>query len=151
MNDQPPLISRRSALGYAANGLGAMALTSMLQDNLFAATQASIDANSGLHTAKAKRVIFLWMSGGPAQQDTFDMKPDHENGGEFKEVQTAVPGLRFSEHLLPSHAGRTSSNSFLATSFLTPRDTEQDQQLAEIRAELAEIKRLLQPEIKEAE
>ncbi|MEM7115220.1 MAG: potassium channel family protein [Chloroflexota bacterium] len=34
--------------------------------------------------------------------------------------------------------------SFLATSFLTPRETEQDQQLAEIRAELAEIKRLLQ-------
>ncbi|MCG8652045.1 MAG: DUF1501 domain-containing protein [Pirellulales bacterium] len=27
------------------------------------------------------------------------MKPNHENGGEFKEIPTAVPGLRFSEHL----------------------------------------------------
>jgi hypothetical protein len=39
------------------------------------------------------------MSGGPSQTDTFDMKPGHANGGEFKELQTAVPGLRFSEHL----------------------------------------------------
>lgn len=34
--------------------------------------------------------------------------------------------------------------SFLATSFLTSNDTEQDEQLAEIRAELAEIRRLLE-------
>jgi hypothetical protein len=39
------------------------------------------------------------MSGGPSQTDTFDMKPGHANGGEFKELPTVVPGLRFSEHL----------------------------------------------------
>src|SRR5262245_2221147 len=39
------------------------------------------------------------MAGGPAQTDTFDMKPGHANGGPFKEVATAAPGLRFSEHL----------------------------------------------------
>ena len=27
------------------------------------------------------------------------MKPGHENGGEFKEIATNVPGVRFSEHL----------------------------------------------------
>ncbi len=43
--------------------------------------------------------ILLWMAGGPSQTDTFDMKPGHANGGEFKEVATAAPGLRFSEHL----------------------------------------------------
>jgi uncharacterized protein (DUF1501 family) len=43
--------------------------------------------------------ILLWMSGGPSQMDTFDMKPGHNNGGEFKEAQTKAPGLRFSEHL----------------------------------------------------
>lgn len=48
---------------------------------------------------RRRHCILLWMSGGPTQTDTFDMKPGHENGGEFKEVQTAVPGLRFSEHL----------------------------------------------------
>ncbi len=39
------------------------------------------------------------MTGGPSQTDTFDMKPKHANGGEFKEIETNVPGLRFSEHL----------------------------------------------------
>lgn len=31
--------------------------------------------------------------------DTFDLKPGHPNGGEFKEIDTAVPGIRISEHL----------------------------------------------------
>ena len=48
---------------------------------------------------RSRHCIVLWMSGGPSQTDTFDMKPQHENGGEFKEIATNVPGLRFSEHL----------------------------------------------------
>lgn len=48
---------------------------------------------------RRRHCILLWMSGGPSQMDTFDMKPNHKNGGEFKEIQTAVPGVRFSEHL----------------------------------------------------
>jgi hypothetical protein len=39
------------------------------------------------------------MTGGPTQTDTFDMKPGHANGGEFKEIETTVPGLKWSEHL----------------------------------------------------
>lgn len=46
-----------------------------------------------------KHCILLWMSGGPSQLDTFDLKPGHENGGEFKPIATSVPGLQFSEHL----------------------------------------------------
>ena len=49
--------------------------------------------------AKHKACILLWMSGGPSQTDTFDLKPGHANGGTFKEMQTAVPGIRISEHL----------------------------------------------------
>jgi len=48
---------------------------------------------------RTRHCILLWMSGGPSQTDTFDLKPDHKNGGEFKEIQTNAPGLRFSEHL----------------------------------------------------
>jgi hypothetical protein len=48
---------------------------------------------------RRRHCILLWMSGGPSQTDTFDMKPGHANGGEFKELPTSVPGLRFSEHL----------------------------------------------------
>lgn len=55
---------------------------------------------------RRRHCILLWMGGGPSQTDTFDMKPHHENGGEFKEISTSVPGIRFSEHLpqLAQHA-----------------------------------------------
>jgi uncharacterized protein (DUF1501 family) len=48
---------------------------------------------------RRRHCILLWMSGGASQTDTFDMKPGHANGGEFKETATNVPGVRFSEHL----------------------------------------------------
>src|SRR5262245_9416959 len=48
---------------------------------------------------RRRHCILLWMTGGPTQTDTFDMKPGHANGGQFKEVATKVPGLKFSEHL----------------------------------------------------
>lgn len=48
---------------------------------------------------KQRHLIVLWMPGGPSQMDTFDLKPGHANGGSFKEIETSVPGLRFSEHL----------------------------------------------------
>ncbi len=46
-----------------------------------------------------RHLIVLWMPGGPSQMDTFDLKPGHANGGPFKEIQTTIPGMRFSEHL----------------------------------------------------
>lgn len=48
---------------------------------------------------KRRHCVLLWMTGGPTQTDTFDMKPGHVNGGEFKEKETKVAGLKFSEHL----------------------------------------------------
>jgi hypothetical protein len=51
------------------------------------------------HPQRRRHCILLWMVGGPSQLDTFDLKPGHENGGEFKEIATSVPGLRISEHL----------------------------------------------------
>lgn len=48
---------------------------------------------------RSRHCILLWMSGGPAQTDTWDLKPGHANGGEFQEIATASTGLRFSEHL----------------------------------------------------
>jgi uncharacterized protein (DUF1501 family) len=57
---------------------------------------------------RKRACILLWMAGGPAQTDTFDLKPGHENGGPFREIATAAPGVRFSEHLprLAGNAGR---------------------------------------------
>lgn len=57
-------------------------------------------ANRVANDPKRRRhCIVLWMGGGPSQLDTFDPKPNHENGGEFSEIATNVPGIRISEHL----------------------------------------------------
>ncbi len=57
---------------------------------------------------RKRHCVLLWMTGGPTQTDTFDMKPNHANGGEFNEIDTSAPGLRFSEHLplLAQHGHR---------------------------------------------
>jgi hypothetical protein len=57
-------------------------------------------AASGAATAKA--CILLYMTGGPPQQETFDMKPDAPEGprGIFRPVSTSVPGTHVCE-LLP--------------------------------------------------
>src|SRR6187397_530453 len=47
---------------------------------------------------RKRSCILLWMSGGPSQMDTFDLKPEHANGGPFKAAETSVPGVRISEH-----------------------------------------------------
>ena len=56
-------------------------------------------------TPPKRACILLWMAGGPTQTDTFDPKPDHPNGGPFKAIPTAVPGVRVGEHL-PQVAAR---------------------------------------------
>ncbi len=48
---------------------------------------------------KHKAFILLWMAGGPTQTDTFDLKPEHPNGGPSKSIETAVSGIHISEHL----------------------------------------------------
>ncbi len=47
----------------------------------------------------SRKCILLWMSGGPSQMETFDPKPDHENGGPTKAIDTSVPGIQISENL----------------------------------------------------
>ncbi len=74
--DSPPAspgFSRRSLLKSASCGFGYLALTHLLaQQGL--ANSKSIGKNLH-HAPKAKRVIFLFMHGGPSQVDTFDYKP----------------------------------------------------------------------------
>src|SRR3979409_1331631 len=62
-------------------------------------------ADATASTAKRRHCILLWMNGGPSQIDTFDLKPGHVNGGPYKAIETAVPGIRISEHL-PKLAGQ---------------------------------------------
>lgn len=52
-------------------------------------------------TASAKNVIYIFLSGGLAQHESFDMKPDapQEIRGEFNPIRTKTPGLHICEHL----------------------------------------------------
>src|SRR5262249_51232580 len=48
---------------------------------------------------RKRSCILLWMTGGPSQMDTFDLKPGHSNGGPYKEISTNRPGIKNSQHL----------------------------------------------------
>lgn len=79
MNPPYPLFAtRRHFLAKTGLGFGTAALASLLPPALHAATPAALPgALPGFPNfpPKAKRVIYLFMSGGPAQQDLFDYKP----------------------------------------------------------------------------
>jgi hypothetical protein len=75
-------MNRRELLRRTGGGFGALALAALLADeSLRAADNRSRDAMDPLaaklphFAARAKRVIFLFMPGGPSQVDTFDPKP----------------------------------------------------------------------------
>src|SRR5690349_12516166 len=70
-------ITRRAFLGEAAQGLGAVALATLLGQEAQAAGAARTSgALKALpYPAKAKRVIWMTMAGGPSHLETFDPKP----------------------------------------------------------------------------
>jgi hypothetical protein len=60
-------------------------------------------AESGAAPAReADSCILIWLDGGPTHYETFDPKPlaPKEIRGEFQPIDTAVPGVQFSEHLV---------------------------------------------------
>jgi len=70
--------SRRQLLQSSAGGFGYLALNAMLAQQGVAAPSAMLNpllAKKTHFTPKAKRVIFLFMKGGPSHVDTFDPKP----------------------------------------------------------------------------
>src|SRR6476646_8113377 len=71
------LQSRRAMLQQSAVGFGSLALASMLAE-AGAPVQGGADPlapRSSHFPARAKRIIFLFMKGGPSHVDTFDYKP----------------------------------------------------------------------------
>jgi hypothetical protein len=78
--------------------VGALPLVGLGRPNLLAAREAA-SGSGRLGKAKACIVLFQW--GGPAHQDTWDLKPDApaEYRGDFKSISTTIPGYRICEHL----------------------------------------------------
>jgi len=73
----PAAVSRRDLLHRMGAGFGSLALAGMLQADSTAASQdaAPLAPRAPHFAPKAKRVIQLFMPGGPSQVDTFDYKP----------------------------------------------------------------------------
>ncbi len=59
----------------------------------------TIQANAQELRRQNKSVIILWMSGGPATIDIWDLKPGRPTGGEFREINTSAAGVKISEHM----------------------------------------------------
>jgi hypothetical protein len=74
---QDPLITRRSLLRRAGAGAGFLGLASLLQEErLLAGSPLDPLAPRDSHfPARAKRVIWIFVNGGPSQVDTWDHKP----------------------------------------------------------------------------
>ncbi|MEX1230700.1 MAG: DUF1501 domain-containing protein [Planctomycetaceae bacterium] len=88
--NRPPL-GRRDLLRIGS--LGAVGLS--LPDLLRGAESA------GVTTGKAKSCVLFFLDGGPAHQDTWDMKPDAPENirGEFKPIASTIPGVPVCEYL----------------------------------------------------
>src|SRR5687768_11095514 len=70
-------ITRRHFFKQSGFGIGGVALSALLDDRLFAATQAAgpLDVRAPHFAPKAKNIIYLFMAGAPTQLDLFDHKP----------------------------------------------------------------------------
>lgn len=90
-----PDISRRVALQAGSIGLLGLGM------NHVAGLRAMADPNSARPSRRHKAVIFIFLSGGLAQHDSFDPKPDAPENvrGEFSPIATQTPGLFVCEHL----------------------------------------------------
>jgi hypothetical protein len=76
-------------------GVGALAFG---LDDLFRLRALAAGAGKS-GPSKVKNCILIWLAGGPSHIDTFDPKPDAppDVRGEFKPIDTSVPGLKISE------------------------------------------------------
>lgn len=92
-------LSRRAAIEAGAISLLGLGLNHLAPLRAAAATPVA---------AKAKSVIYIFLSGGLAQHDSFDPKPDAPENirGEFKPIATQTPGVQVCEHL-PMLAARS--------------------------------------------
>lgn len=90
-----PQLSRRAALQAGSIGLLGLGM------NHLQALHADAAAAGQAPSPRIKSCIYIFLSGGLAQQDSFDMKPDapQDMRGEFKPIATRTPGVQICEHL----------------------------------------------------
>ncbi len=86
-------ITRRGMLRVGALSFGGLTLADLLRHKA--------QAREAGRPVKGTSVILLWLAGGPSHIDMYDLKPSApaEFRGEFRPIETNVPGIQISEHL----------------------------------------------------
>ncbi len=94
---QHPAFTRRTALQAGAVGLLGLGVHHLAALRAAAATSAG----AGARPFRARAAIYIFLSGGLSQLESFDLKPDApaDVRGEFHPVATRTPGVRICEHL----------------------------------------------------
>lgn len=146
--------TRRELLRAGALGLFGLSVPDLLRGRA-AATPEPRPASFG----RAKSCIVLFMWGGPAHQDTWDLKPDApaEIRGEFRPISTNVPGIQICEHfprlaervdrlclvrsMTHDNGDHTLATHYLLTGESPPRDTDKRAQWPHLGAVLSAIGR----------
>src|SRR5258708_3047300 len=88
---------RRDFLKIGAAGLMGLTLPQLLRLE----AQAAAKNDAAATKRRADAVIMVWLGGGPATIDMWDLKPDGPEGirGELKPIDTSAKGVQISEHL----------------------------------------------------
>ena len=78
---------------------GSLGLLGLSMGDVASWRQAAAEA--GTVAPRPKAVIYIFLTGGPSQHDTFDMKPEGpaEYKGEFSPIDTQTPGLQICDGL----------------------------------------------------
>src|SRR5207245_7638081 len=128
-----PAVTRREFLRAGTLSLFGLSLPQLLQAQNPRSQLLSPGGRGESRRGRARACILLFMWGGPAQQDTWDMKPaaPAEVRGLFNPIATRVPDVRICEHfpllaqrpdklaivrsMTPNHVDHT-----VATPFVSP-------------------------------
>lgn len=102
------MLNRRDAmLRLGHTGLGGLSLPALLAGQ----STASASPSGARNAATADSLIYLFLWGGPPQQDMWDMKPEAPQGirSQFQPISTIVPGIQICDQmpLLARHTNKT--------------------------------------------
>src|SRR5437879_6201765 len=100
------LLSRREVLCKIGGGFGALGLASLFAEagTQLPAANNTLAPKAPHFTPRARRVIFLFMNGGPSHVDTFDPKPmlEQRQGEPLPESMLKKTNRKIGGKLLPS-------------------------------------------------
>ena len=90
-----PDLSRRGLLQVGCSGALGLGLSDLF------ASQVRAKDTAGAASRRAKSVVLVFLTGAASHHDTFDLKPEApaEVRGEFRPIDTSVPGIHISDQL----------------------------------------------------